>query len=272
VESRCLDCFIIYRGDVCAIDGVSFGSCKALPQHCEATSAVIRAGDVTLTPLPALMATGAAVEDGREAEKPSRIRMPRLSISRVLSRIPRRGWRWIIRLAVLALVLPLLLQWLVAYIVGGDTRLLPGELQAAKNLLVVTAHPDDECLFFAPSILRVLDGNPQVQGHLLSLSNGMNPRAFSLCHFHSRWLTMSAGNNYGKGDLRLGELKRSCAVLHIPNSYCEALDHANLQDNPKVWWDTDLIQKLVDERVKQWSIDVVGAALTNNRQPSVISS
>jgi len=36
----------------------------------------------------------------------------------------------------------------------------------------VTAHPDDECLFFSPAILGVLDGNPDTTGGLIVLSSG----------------------------------------------------------------------------------------------------
>lgn len=28
-----------------------------------------------------------------------------------------------------------------------------------------------------------------------------------------------------------------------------------LQDNPSVWWDTDLVEKTVGEYVKRWKID-----------------
>jgi N-acetylglucosaminylphosphatidylinositol deacetylase len=30
-----------------------------------------------------------------------------------------------------------------------------------------------------------------------------------------------------------------------------------LQDNPKVWWDTDLIAKVVEEYVKRWKVDAI---------------
>lgn len=39
-----------------------------------------------------------------------------------------------------------------------------------KNIMFVTAHPDDECMFFAPSILNM----PQHNLYLLCLSNGFN--------------------------------------------------------------------------------------------------
>lgn len=45
------------------------------------------------------------------------------------------------------------------------------QLARAKSLLVVTAHPDDETLFFAPSILGVLDEG-STRGGLLVMSNG----------------------------------------------------------------------------------------------------
>lgn len=36
--------------------------------------------------------------------------------------------------------------------------------------LIVTAHPDDECMFFAPTIIRLIELNATV--HLLCLSEG----------------------------------------------------------------------------------------------------
>lgn len=98
----------------------------------------------------------------------------RPTASRLITRLglSRRPARWVLRIGVILLVLPLFLQWLVAYVVGSDARLLPAELQNAKNLLIVTAHPDDECLFFAPSILGVLDRNHEVRGSLLVMSTG----------------------------------------------------------------------------------------------------
>lgn len=96
--------------------------------------------------------------------------------AQLLGRISRRGWRLLSRLALLAVVVPLILQWLLAYLVGRDARILPPELLAAKNLLVVTAHPDDECLFFAPSILGLLDRNKAMTGGLLVMSTGQFSR------------------------------------------------------------------------------------------------
>ncbi|KAL1910608.1 hypothetical protein Sste5344_003505 [Sporothrix stenoceras] len=150
--------------------------------------------------------------------------------------LSRRAWRRLFQIALFLMLFPPLLQWTIAYLVGGDIRLLPQELQGAKNLLIVTAHPDDECLFFAPSILGVLDRNRGVHGSLIS---------------------MSTGNNYGIGDLRKKELLGSCAALQIDPARCIALDHPELQDNPTVWWDTALVQTIVQEYIDKWNIDAI---------------
>lgn len=44
--------------------------------------------------------------------------------------------------------------------------------------LIVTAHPDDECMFFAPTIIRLVELNARV--HLLCLSKGMKATRFYL--------------------------------------------------------------------------------------------
>ncbi len=96
------------------------------------------------------------------------------AVRRLVARLPtsKRLLRWTIRIGVLVILVPLLLQWILAYLLGSDARLLPRELQNAKNLLIVTAHPDDECLFFAPSILGVLDRNHHINRGLIVLSTG----------------------------------------------------------------------------------------------------
>ncbi|GKT46119.1 N-acetylglucosaminyl-phosphatidylinositol de-N-acetylase [Colletotrichum spaethianum] len=162
------------------------------------------------------------------------------------SQIIPRSCRWlvatrsrrriIIRILIVLLLGPVLLQWALAYLLGGDARLLPHELQHAHSILFVTAHPDDECLFFAPSILGVLERDHNIRGGLL---------------------VMSVGNNYGIGEKRKQELKGSCDALGIDPSRCVALDHPKLQDNPTVWWDTALIQSILEDYVRKWDVSAV---------------
>lgn len=112
----------------------------------------------------------------------------------VATRVRRR---WFLRIALIVCLFPLFLQWFLAYMVGGDARLLPPELAKAKNLLIVTAHPDDECLFFSPSILGVLDRNKSIKGGLVVMSTGMVMNVFlaliytrHLCFYHEHYQTL----------------------------------------------------------------------------------
>lgn len=60
------------------------------------------------------------------------------------------------------------------------------------DILLVTAHPDDECMFFTPSVRHF---------------KGRGDRLDLLC--------LSTGNFDGKGHVRRGELEKSAAVLGI---------------------------------------------------------
>lgn len=68
--------------------------------------------------------------------------------------------------------------------------------------LVVTAHPDDECMFFSPAILGLI-------------GQGVEVRA----------LSVSTGNAEGKGEIRTQELKRSYKRLGVKPSHVIAFNH-----------------------------------------------
>ena len=70
----------------------------------------------------------------------------------------------VVAIAVLSAVL---LGWLRIWVTGGYTR----GLRAGGRALLVTAHPDDECMFFAPTILAAAGLKCDV--FLLCLSEGV---------------------------------------------------------------------------------------------------
>ncbi|KAJ8342887.1 hypothetical protein SKAU_G00328150 [Synaphobranchus kaupii] len=100
--------------------------------------------------------------------------------------------------------------------------------------LLVTAHPDDECMFFAPTILQLLQSNASV--HLLCLSSG---------------------NYYNQGVHRQRELCDSCAVLGIPSSQVTIIDCKELPDDPNIEWNIHTIASFVLKQVTASSINLV---------------
>lgn len=75
---------------------------------------------------------------------------------------------------------------------------------SSPRVLLVTAHPDDECLFFAPTILSLQKNSPSSE----------------LCS-----LCLSVGNADGLGVVRRKELEDSLDVLGIHQGRRWVLDH-----------------------------------------------
>ena len=104
---------------------------------------------------------------------------------------------------------------------------------AAKRILFVTAHPDDECMFFTPIIANA------VKRH------------------HVHLLCLSTGNYDGLGSIRKKELFASAAVLGIPSHNVTCIDDENLPDHPTQLWPEALIAKYVSDYVKAHDIQTI---------------
>ncbi|XP_065189103.1 N-acetylglucosaminyl-phosphatidylinositol de-N-acetylase-like isoform X1 [Sycon ciliatum] len=76
-------------------------------------------------------------------------------------------------------------------------------------VLFVVAHPDDECMFFGPTVISAVRDAGARSVHLLCLSTG---------------------NYYGQGAQRRTELVASCSQLGIPVDNVSILDSPELQD------------------------------------------
>ncbi|RKP28144.1 putative deacetylase LmbE-like domain-containing protein [Syncephalis pseudoplumigaleata] len=100
-------------------------------------------------------------------------------------------------------------------------------VEEKTRVLLVTAHPDDECMFFAPTILA-LGRLPEIELHLLCVTKG---------------------DHEGQGEQRMRELERSCAVLGIDIANVVVLDHPDFQDSPNARWNTALLGRLIEEHV-----------------------
>ncbi|XP_033833784.1 N-acetylglucosaminyl-phosphatidylinositol de-N-acetylase [Periophthalmus magnuspinnatus] len=105
---------------------------------------------------------------------------------------------------------------------------------SAVRALFVTAHPDDECMFFAPTIIQLVQFNASVN-----------------------LLCLSEGNYYNQGSLRKEELLNSCAVLGIQGSKVSIIDDKNFPDDPNAQWSISLVSSVVSKHIKMNSINLV---------------
>jgi len=106
-------------------------------------------------------------------------------------------------------------------------------LWRSKKVLLVTAHPDDEALFFSPTLLAVPRG----------------VQVFSLC--------LSYGDSEGLGHVRKEEFHRAMDVLKVPQSRRWILNHPLLQDDIKMMWEPNVIATQVEPYVTDYGIDTI---------------
>ncbi|XP_062968039.1 N-acetylglucosaminyl-phosphatidylinositol de-N-acetylase [Cynocephalus volans] len=107
-------------------------------------------------------------------------------------------------------------------------------LGAGNRSLLVVAHPDDEAMFFAPTVLSLARLRHQVS-----------------------LLCFSTGNYYNQGEIRKKELLQSCDVLGIPPSSVMIIDNRDFPDDPGAQWDTEQVASILLQHVEVNSITLV---------------
>lgn len=103
----------------------------------------------------------------------------------------------------------------------------------ARALLVV-AHPDDETMFFSPTLFHLLD------------------RA---CRVHV--LCLSIGNHDGLGKLRKKEFAQACTLLGVKQQDMSLLDHPKLQDGPGNDWPPELVASIIAHKAVDCQCDMI---------------
>lgn len=84
---------------------------------------------------------------------------------------------------------------------------------SSPGILLLTAHPDDECFFFGPTLTTLLS-NEDTQD--IDQEKQTTPRVYSLC--------LSVGDADGLGGLRKTEFERSWDVMGVPEGRRWVLD------------------------------------------------
>ncbi|SNX81616.1 related to N-acetylglucosaminyl-phosphatidylinositol de-N-acetylase [Melanopsichium pennsylvanicum] len=109
----------------------------------------------------------------------------------------------------------------------GSIRMLP------SSILLITAHPDDEAMFFAPAIQALTAAGTVVS---------------ALC--------LSTGNAAGLGSKRVQELYASYQELGVPATRVKYLDDAKLEDSMDSLWPINYISKVVAKHIDSLSTPV----------------
>ncbi|KAH7438456.1 hypothetical protein KP509_04G015700 [Ceratopteris richardii] len=142
----------------------------------------------------------------------------------------------------LVIVFAPLLMWLLAFAIVSASSpkaehlpICPGSGKKRKNVLLVVAHPDDESMFFAPT--------------LLSLT--------SLGCYDVRVLCLSNGNAEGLGSVREMEMLSACSFLKIPLENVDIINDPLLQDGHNVAWSRSLISQLINRISTCHNIDMI---------------
>ncbi|XP_021911508.1 N-acetylglucosaminyl-phosphatidylinositol de-N-acetylase [Carica papaya] len=141
----------------------------------------------------------------------------------------------------LVIVLSLIVTWVVSLCkifcgscsLSKATFLNNGETVQKKNILLIVAHPDDESMFFSPTINYLTS-----RGHNLHV------------------LCLSIGNADGKGNVRKDEFYQACAVLKVPLQQVKILDHPDLQDGFGQLWSHNLLAKVIEGEVTKHGIGI----------------
>ncbi|KIY47889.1 LmbE-like protein [Fistulina hepatica ATCC 64428] len=127
--------------------------------------------------------------------------------------------------------------WTLVFALIAAVLYFPASLEPVTfgpRTLLVVAHPDDECMFFAPTVLSLTNRGAEV--HVISLS---------------------VGNANGLGSIRAAEFDASLDVLQVPSHRRRAFDHPNLQDNITDTWDAATIVEVTRPYVTAHNITTI---------------
>eukprot|EP00815_Leptocylindrus_aporus_P010304 CAMPEP_0116056952 /NCGR_PEP_ID=MMETSP0322-20121206/4322_1 /TAXON_ID=163516 /ORGANISM="Leptocylindrus danicus var. apora, Strain B651" /LENGTH=174 /DNA_ID=CAMNT_0003540871 /DNA_START=73 /DNA_END=594 /DNA_ORIENTATION=- len=98
------------------------------------------------------------------------------------------------------------------------------------TILFIVAHPDDESMFFFPTLQNLIRTNDAKNVHILCLSNG----------------------NYDNlGGVRSKEMLSACQIIGLETCNVQVLDDDRIQDGPHVVWDDGVVSGVIGEYLVQ---------------------
>lgn len=106
-----------------------------------------------------------------------------------------------------------------------------GVKNGRDKVLLMFAHPDDETMFFSPTLLALKEGGAKI--HLLCLSHG---------------------DHKNLGNKRREEMYRVADSLGIPRDQVRI---GNFVDKPGLKWSPEEVSQVLNQCVSEWNIDSV---------------
>eukprot|EP00242_Pyramimonas_sp_CCMP2087_P011113 CAMPEP_0198208496 /NCGR_PEP_ID=MMETSP1445-20131203/11858_1 /TAXON_ID=36898 /ORGANISM="Pyramimonas sp., Strain CCMP2087" /LENGTH=287 /DNA_ID=CAMNT_0043881921 /DNA_START=134 /DNA_END=994 /DNA_ORIENTATION=- len=103
-----------------------------------------------------------------------------------------------------------------------------------KRVLLVVAHPDDEAMFFAPTLLSLAEVNVSV--HVLCLSTG---------------------DFDGLGHLRKQEMLAACPILKVPAAQVMVIDDPRMQDGMSAVWSEEAVVEHIQATLDTTQFDSI---------------
>ena len=140
-------------------------------------------------------------------------------------------YQWVNKKILASITFAMIYGYFKVKSINRDTKNL--HFDKKKNFALVIAHPDDEVMFFTPTILALR--------HHVNL--------FVIC--------ITKGNYYGLGKVRKVELFESCHYLGIPKSRVLFLKDKKFYDHPTLKWDTILLAEKLQGFLQNLQIHTV---------------
>uniref|UniRef100_A0A0K0EVS9 N-acetylglucosaminylphosphatidylinositol deacetylase n=1 Tax=Strongyloides venezuelensis TaxID=75913 RepID=A0A0K0EVS9_STRVS len=118
----------------------------------------------------------------------------------------------------------------IYFAISGNRRI---KVNNESRILIVTAHPDDETMFFSPTIRDLVSTNNEV---------------YILC--------VTSGDFYGQGRERKKELVNAVKKLGVKQGNVLVMDLTNYKDGPKKW-EKEKLSKHILNHVEKLDINIV---------------
>lgn len=135
--------------------------------------------------------------------------------------------------------------------VNNDSNNSNEKTVATQNIVFVFAHPDDEAMFFTPT-LYALKQQQLFQIYFSEFSPSSTTMKPSL-HF----VCLTRGNYDKLGDVREKEMHKSAKFYGVDS--CTVIEDARCQDGPVAKWDDDFVVKEVVEKkiINELQADII---------------